>query len=39
MRDDVARIRNHPLTPKDVPVHGFIYDVLTGSLIPVEKDA
>jgi carbonic anhydrase len=36
VRDDVERIRNHPLTPKDVPVHGFIYDVRTGRLVPVE---
>ncbi len=35
VRDDVARIRDHPLTPKDVPVHGFIYDVRTGRLSPV----
>lgn len=36
VRDDVARIREHPLTPKDVPVHGFIYDVRTGRLSAVE---
>lgn len=36
VREDVARIRAHPLTPKDVPVWGFIYDVKTGRLIPVE---
>src|SRR5215510_11700395 len=24
--DDVARIRNHPLIPKSIPVHGYIYD-------------
>jgi carbonic anhydrase len=35
--DDVVRIREHPLTPKDVPVHGFIYDVKTGRLLPVES--
>ncbi|MBY0563030.1 MAG: carbonic anhydrase [Hyphomonadaceae bacterium] len=35
VRDDVARIREHPLTPKDIPVHGFIYDVKTGRLIAV----
>ena len=34
--DDVKRIREHPLTPKDVPVHGFIYEVKTGRLLPVE---
>lgn len=36
VRDDVARIRNHPLTPSDIPVHGFIYDVKLGQLLPVE---
>ena len=36
VRDDVIRIRNHPLTPKDVPVWGFIYDVKSGQLLPVE---
>lgn len=35
VRDDVARIRAHPLTPDDVPVHGFIYDVKSGQLLPV----
>ncbi|MGQ5702014.1 beta-class carbonic anhydrase [Sandaracinobacteroides sp. A072] len=36
VRDDVARIRNHPLTPDDIPVHGFIYDVKSGQLLPVD---
>ncbi|KPP80424.1 MAG: carbonic anhydrase [Oceanicaulis sp. HLUCCA04] len=35
VRDDVERIRNHPLTPPDIPVHGFVYDVRTGRLLPV----
>jgi carbonic anhydrase len=35
VRDDVARIRLHPLTPDDIPVHGFIYDVRSGELLPV----
>ena len=35
VRDDVARIREHPLTPDDIPVHGFIYDVRSGRLLPV----
>ena len=34
--DDVARIRNHPLVPKSIPVYGFIYDVRSGKLIEVE---
>src|SRR5580700_1853339 len=34
--DDVARIRNHPLVPKSIPVYGFVYDVHSGKLIEVE---
>jgi carbonic anhydrase len=34
--DDVARIRNHPLVPKSIPVHGYIYDVHSGKLLEVE---
>lgn len=33
--DDVLRIRSHPLVPKTIPVHGYIYDVKSGRLIPV----
>lgn len=33
--EDVQRIRNHPLVPKDIPVYGYIYDVRTGELIVV----
>ncbi len=29
---DVKRIRNHPLIPKSIPIHGYIYDVRTGRL-------
>jgi carbonic anhydrase len=29
---DVRRIRNHPLVPKTIPIHGYIYDVRTGRL-------
>ena len=36
VRDDVERIRNHPLVPKSIPVHGYIYDVHTGKLVEVE---
>lgn len=32
---DVERIRSHPLVPKDIPVHGYIYDVGSGRLIEV----
>ncbi len=34
--DDVARIRNHPLVPNSIPVHGYIYDVRSGKLLEVE---
>lgn len=34
---DVARIRSHPLVPKNVPIYGYIYDVKTGKLIEVSK--
>jgi carbonic anhydrase len=33
--EDVARIRNHPLVPGSIPIHGFIYDVTTGRLVEV----
>ncbi len=32
LRDDVARVRAHPLIPEKVPVGGFMYDVDTGLL-------
>ena len=35
--DDVKRIRNHPLVPKDIPVYGFYYDVKTGKLVEVPE--
>ena len=35
VRDDVARLRSHPLVPPRLPIHGYIYDVRTGRLIPV----
>lgn len=33
LRDDVARVRSHPLVPGEVAVGGFRYDVDTGRLI------
>jgi carbonic anhydrase len=30
--DDVTRIREHPLVPGHIPIHGYIYDVKTGRL-------
>ncbi|MBM9548082.1 carbonic anhydrase [Leptospira sp. 201903074] len=35
--DDVKRIRNHPLIPKDIPVYGYYYDVKTGKLVEVAE--
>ena len=35
--DDVRRIREHPLVPGRIPIHGFIYEVTTGTLIPVDE--
>jgi carbonic anhydrase len=35
--DDVNRIRNHPLVPKDIPIYGYIYDVKSGKLIEVKE--
>ncbi len=32
LRDDVARVRSHPLVPDRVAVGGFLYDVDTGRL-------
>lgn len=33
--EDVTRIRNHSLVPKDIPIYGYIYDCKTGRLIEV----
>lgn len=33
--EDVEKIKNHPLVPPYMPVHGYIYDVKTGRLIEV----
>ena len=33
--EDVARIRNHPLVPKNIPIYGYIYNVHTGRLVEV----
>jgi carbonic anhydrase len=35
VRDDVQRIKESPFITKGIPVRGFIYDVRTGRLIPV----
>jgi carbonic anhydrase len=33
--EDVARIRSHPLVPKDIRIHGYLYDVKSGKLIEI----
>ena len=32
---DVTRLRNHPLTPKSIPIYGYIFDVKSGKLVEV----
>ena len=34
---DVQRIRQHPLVPSSIAIHGYIYDVETGRLVEVPK--
>ena len=36
VRNQVTKIRNHPLIPREIPVTGFIYEVETGLLRKVE---
>ncbi|RIK38316.1 MAG: carbonate dehydratase [Chloroflexi bacterium] len=36
VRDDVASIRRSQLIPDEVPVSGFVYDVHSGRIFPVE---
>jgi carbonic anhydrase len=33
--DDVRRIREHPLVPKNIAIFGYIYDVKSGRLVEV----
>ena len=35
VRDDVAFLRSSPLIPKSIEISGFIYDVKSGKLLPV----
>jgi carbonic anhydrase len=39
VRADVRRIRSHPLVARDIPVHGYLYDVTTGRLAEVSVPA
>ena len=34
---DVRRIREHPLVPRNIPIYGYVYDVKTGRLNEVAK--
>jgi carbonic anhydrase len=36
VREDVKRLRSHPLTPPDVTVSGFMYDTGTGLLTAID---
>ncbi|MBP0726942.1 carbonic anhydrase [Bacillus sp. RG28] len=38
VKHSVSIIRNHPLIPKHIPVHGLVIDPLTGKLDVVDKD-
>lgn len=33
--EDVLRIRNHPLVPREIPIYGYIFETKTGRLIEV----
>ena len=35
VRQDVRRIREHPLVAPHIPIHGYIYDVKSGRLLEV----
>ena len=36
---DVRRLREHPLVPAEIPIHGLIYDVHSGKLLEVPEAA
>jgi carbonic anhydrase len=37
VRDDVERIRRHPLVPAGIAIYGYVYDVKSGKLIEVPE--
>jgi carbonic anhydrase len=37
VRDDVERIREHPLVPKEIAIYGYVYDVKSGRLLEVPQ--
>jgi carbonic anhydrase len=38
VREQIAKVQSHPWLPNDVPVRGFIYDVLDGKLHEVKGE-
>jgi carbonic anhydrase len=34
---DVRRLRDHPLVPRSIPIHGYIYHVKSGRLVEVPE--
>ncbi|KAF9994051.1 hypothetical protein BGZ79_001226 [Entomortierella chlamydospora] len=38
VREDVAFLRNSPLIPKSVNIYGYVFDVATGRLVPVDSE-
>ncbi|HVY55681.1 MAG TPA: carbonic anhydrase [Thermodesulfobacteriota bacterium] len=38
VKEDVKRLRSHPLVSGDIKISGYIYDVKSGKLIDVVKD-
>ena len=37
VRDDVRRIREHPLVPANIAIYGYIYDVESGRMVEVPE--
>ena len=37
VRDDVRRIREHPLVPDNIAIYGYVYDVKSGRLLEVPE--
>jgi carbonic anhydrase len=37
VRDDVQRIREHPLVPQKIAIYGYVYDVKSGRLLEVPE--
>ena len=37
VKDDVERIRTHPLVPSRIPIYGYLFDVRSGRLVEVPE--